>query len=427
MKNMSINNILNITKSWWVKLGFFSVLDQAIFSLTNFTINILMARWLDSFSYGVFAILIAVFIVSTSVHNSLILEPMSIFGTLYLNRKRKYFLYLMALHFLYGFTFLLIVISYLKMTDDSKSPLLILAFLQPFMLLPWLIRRFYYLESKVYLALVTSSIYFLSTILFFYLFKSIQTINAQDGLICMCLGGALSALIVLFNNNNIPNTSTNISLKKLIRCHFEYGKWIMFSNFLLVAVNQGFVFLAATQLGVREAGVFKALSNFILPAGQIFSAMTILVIPILSKDFYNRDYNNLLNKGKRISRIIVLLALLNETILILFRYDLLRILYDGKYLEYVNLIPILGIAPIIVAFYSSRLIVLKTVQLPKYESIANVVASAIAFCLAIWFTRLWKLNGLVFSMLLMYCTIGVIIFIAFYKQTKSVQKYSVLN
>jgi hypothetical protein len=66
-------------RHWFLKGGT-AILDQGIFSSTNFILNLLLARWLDASSYGVFAVAFAVYLFFTGFHNAMILEPISVLG-----------------------------------------------------------------------------------------------------------------------------------------------------------------------------------------------------------------------------------------------------------------------------------------------------------------------------------------------------------
>ena len=64
----------------WFSKGALAVFDQATYSLGNFLLNVLLARWLSSSDYGFFALGFAVLLFFQGLQNALVLEPMSILG-----------------------------------------------------------------------------------------------------------------------------------------------------------------------------------------------------------------------------------------------------------------------------------------------------------------------------------------------------------
>ena len=64
----------------WVGKGGLAVLDQGLISGSNFVISILLARWLIPEQYGAYAVALGINVLLFTVYQSLLLEPMSVFG-----------------------------------------------------------------------------------------------------------------------------------------------------------------------------------------------------------------------------------------------------------------------------------------------------------------------------------------------------------
>src|ERR1035438_3487461 len=69
-------------KGWmpWVGKGSLAVLDQGLFAISNFLINVLLARWLAPADYGAFALAYSVFLLLLVFHNAMFSGPMLVFG-----------------------------------------------------------------------------------------------------------------------------------------------------------------------------------------------------------------------------------------------------------------------------------------------------------------------------------------------------------
>src|SRR4051812_486920 len=68
-----------------------ALIDQALVSGSNFLLGIVLARTLDPNQYGAFGVAFSVFLLLSLVHQSLILEPMGVFGpSQYADRLKQY-------------------------------------------------------------------------------------------------------------------------------------------------------------------------------------------------------------------------------------------------------------------------------------------------------------------------------------------------
>ena len=64
----------------WYSRGVWSIADQGLFAATNLVLNLLLAVWLTPAEYGAYALVYAVFLLLSTIHNGLLVEPMLVFG-----------------------------------------------------------------------------------------------------------------------------------------------------------------------------------------------------------------------------------------------------------------------------------------------------------------------------------------------------------
>src|SRR5215208_612330 len=64
----------------WLTRGIWAVVDQGLFTLTNFSLNILLARWLSPEEYGAFTVAFTLFLLFGALHIAVLIEPLLIFG-----------------------------------------------------------------------------------------------------------------------------------------------------------------------------------------------------------------------------------------------------------------------------------------------------------------------------------------------------------
>jgi hypothetical protein len=65
----------------WLEGGFWAILDQSLFAISNFALNLLLAHWLSPQDYGAFAAVFAVFLLIGTLHTGPLTEPMLVLGS----------------------------------------------------------------------------------------------------------------------------------------------------------------------------------------------------------------------------------------------------------------------------------------------------------------------------------------------------------
>ncbi len=133
--------------------GGLAILDQGIFTGSNFVITILLARWLSPEQYGSYAVAFAIFLFILMFHQALMLEPMLVFGgSVFRNCLRGYLKALLLLHL--GISLVIVIVLGVsagvafKLGPASSLPsaLVGVAFAAPSILLFWLLKRTFYLK-----------------------------------------------------------------------------------------------------------------------------------------------------------------------------------------------------------------------------------------------------------------------------------------
>src|SRR5579862_7068128 len=83
----------------WVRKGGFAILDQGLISGSNFLVSVLLARWMAPEQYGAYAVAFGIFVLLSLVYQSLVLEPMAVFGgSSYHHCLKQYLSTLLRIH-----------------------------------------------------------------------------------------------------------------------------------------------------------------------------------------------------------------------------------------------------------------------------------------------------------------------------------------
>ena len=93
----------------------------------------------------------------------------------------------------------------------------------------------------------------------------------------------------------------------------------------------------------------------------------------------------------------------------IFGDSIIHILYNGKYIEYTNLLWLIGIIPIIFAMVNLSVIVLQAIELPYIIFRAHIISSGIVFTLGLFIVKVWGVYGAMVGWLIAYLAIGSIL------------------
>jgi O-antigen/teichoic acid export membrane protein len=166
------------------------------------------------------------------------------------------------------------------------------------------------------------------------------------------------------------------SMKRgLFRQHWDFGKWLVISSFMITVSSQAQFLISAAFLDLKSAGVLRAMMNFTLPPLQVIQAVSILALPSMSRKFDSGDHRDFLRMGHIVTLGLTGGTLVFEAFLFLFRSDLSSIAYGNKYPGYSLLIPVLGLLAVMQALgsYSLMMRAMRRPQATLYISGASLI------------------------------------------------------
>jgi O-antigen/teichoic acid export membrane protein len=341
---------INLKNLFSISLGkkvFFSFLDQGLFSGANFVLNILLARWLTEDGYGAFSVAFSVFLLLAGVQTSLILEPMVIYGSVnHLKHLREYLGEISLYQFVLNASFsslLIIIGSYFD--PAVHASFMGLAFSMPFTLLFWLMRQACYIESRTDLAAKGSSLYAFTLVIGTFLVFQIGYLTTSTAFLLMGGCGGIASFFLWHKLNVKINLKFNSSV---IRENWTYGKWILIASISSWVIVWIYPPVISTFASLSQAGSFRAIQNFILPLQQSITAISLFLLPLLSRQIREQGILFIDHKIKLISAVGILIAVIYTILLIVIAPILVKFLYLAQnYNESIWLVPYLGLSVII--------------------------------------------------------------------------------
>mgnify|MGYP001298610028 CR=1 FL=1 len=392
------------TVNKWGRKSFLAVLDQGLFSSGNFLINILLARWLNPEEYGGFAIAFSIMLFFAGVANSLIFEPMMIFGSTYFKETLSSYLSKVLRGYI-GLSItlsILFVILSLFIKGDIKKILLSCAIALPFILIVWFYRRTFYLTSKLSSAAILSGINSFILIFGIITFRYFDILSATSAYLIFIFASLLSTLVfsITFqkNNNNMINSC---DFKIVLNKHWEFGKWIMLASFASSITTLIYAPMLGLFASINEAGAFKAIQNLITPFQQILAALSLLILPELSYKAHTLSKNNFFNTLKLILTFFFIFGLVYCFVILFFGEEIITTLYSNNfYSNFYWLLYPFSIIIIISGVLEPLSITFRAFENPKIILLSKFISALFILISCITFITKMKILGVTICMMI---------------------------
>jgi O-antigen/teichoic acid export membrane protein len=379
------------------------LLDQGLFALSNFVVNVVLARWLTPEDYGGFTIAYSIFLMLGTIHTALLAEPMIVFGAgKYRERLSHYLGLLMRGHWLLtaGASATLAVTAvglYLVGQKTVGLAVLALAVVNPFILQLWLVRRICYIRDKPHLAASGGLFYMTVLTAGAYLLAEAEWLSSPSALLLMG-GGSLAA--ALWIRYRLPSESYDRSpefRRNVTTQHWEYGRWAVGTGvFGAIVLNLYYIVIPARH-GLEGTATLKALMNLMMPALQSFLALWVVALPRFVRV---RDTPAFIVLVRRLLIFCCAAALLNWLALGLSHAYVVRTVYDGAYAGQSHLLWILGLVPVAYAAIAVLENALRSLERSDEVFRAYVLSTVSTCVIGISLTLVWGPGGAILGLLI---------------------------
>lgn len=409
----------NLSLFKWGKKGSISIIDQVIYSGANFILIVLLARWLEPKTFGAFSVSFAFFSIFYHLHNGFISEPMNVLGFVAYSVNQGAYLKVQAkIHFLFtfgiGIIFIFVsLISGLFLRPFSYNNLNVyLGLLIPFILLPWFVRRAYYFLHKPLGAALTSLVYCVFLFSLLVIFRSAILQRTETVYVIMAIAGFVASLSIIYSVRGGECYRAE-KLKEIVKQNWNFGKWIIMTGVLLSLAHQMQILVMGNIRSLEDAGIFRALDNFIQPMVVIMTAISTLFLPVFSAQFRKPGAANFKKNGALITCVVFLLSIIYGLFLLVFRFQLENLFFGGTYVDYLYLIPLFSLVPILMSLTIGASVILKAIQKPQalfIVAVGSVVTSAVT---SFVFIPIWGIAGAVWSAVITQAVSTILIFVLF--------------
>jgi O-antigen/teichoic acid export membrane protein len=404
--------------SRWLTKGFWAVSDQGLFSLSNFAMSVLLARWLVPQDFGAFTVAFAVFLLMGTFHTALLTEPMLVFGpSRHEGRFSEYLGALMYGHL--GFAVLsslLLLLAGLGFAHSGQSEvsaaLIALALSGPFILLLWLMRRACYACFEPHLATSGGVLYMALMLGGLYALYRLEWLSAASALEVMGFS-SLAVSLWLYVRLRVDRPASRDSIVRgAFEDHWRYGRWSVATGMLLWIPAEAYYLLLPIWGGLEAGASMRALLNLIMPAVQAITALGVLLLPALAQARGQARFGSLV---RLILVPFVLGPVLYWLLLGMLHQPLIVWIYGGRYAEHSDLLWIMGLTLIangvIVVIGGS----LRALERPDRVFFAYAISALVTATVGVGLTFLWGITGATVGLLISYSTTTVMMLFFYWR------------
>lgn len=383
-------------------------MDQGLITGSNFLLGILLARWLTREQYGAFALGFAVFLLVAMLYQSLLLEPMAVFGgSVYQSQLRAYLRALVCIHVVAAIGIGLVlglsaeVARFAIPADGLPGALAGAALAAPCILLLWLARRAFYLQLSSALAVAGALLYCTLVVGGLFLARAYGRISPFSAFTLMGAGGGLSGIVFLaFLTSRLEINSAPLPLRAVWKRHWEYGRWALASAVAMWIPANMYYPLLGSFSGVARAGELKALLNFVNPIFQVYAALSMLLLPYASRRWSRGDHPGKLNI--KITALCTGGAIAYWLVLLLFTGPAFHLFYSGRYMEVAPLMPAVALGSVLESAFFGPAILLRAMESPRSVFGALLASTAVAVGAGVPAVWAFGVKGAVWAQTLSY-------------------------
>jgi len=406
--------------SRWVRGGLWALADQGLFTIANFLIHVLLARWLPPREYGAFTVAFTIFLLLGAFHIATFNEPMVVYGSM--RRRESLSTYLDALlycHFgfsLCGSALLLLVGASLWARDFGTvaSSLFAFSFAAPFILFFGLMRTMCYVRLEelpraaqgggLYLILLLSGV----LLLWRYELLSATPVIVVMGIASLTAG---AWLVLLLRQEPFCRPSSEV-LREVCLRHWRYGRWSL-ATYACIWIQENLAYvLLPIWGGFETSAALRALMNLLMPLLRTYAALSGFMVAAFVR------LRNQARFGSAVRAFLLVFlggAIVYGGLLCVFHRSLMHWLYQGQYESSLSLVWPLGLFLLCTGVLSVFSSALRALERPDLVFWAQAFAALIAFTFGIGLMMGWGITEAVLGLWLSGMT-GAVTMGIFYRQ-----------
>ena len=399
----------------------YSLADQTLAVGASFLVNVMLARTQTKEEYGMFALSYSLFTFLAGLHNSAILEPCTVYGSgRYRNRFSEYLRLMVRVNacvglLLMSLVLLICLVLYWAAPQYLSRALLGLGVTVGVLLSGTFLRRVFYLQRQPALAAQASLICFVTVASALWLVAKAHVLNGFSVFVILALGWSAAGL-GLGKKFALGHSGQSFldSEPGYWREHWNFSRWVLLTAFVFQFTTQGYYWIVASFLSVKEVANLRAMQMVVAPMDQVFAALSFLVVPALAARYASNRMGNFLSLSKRYALGVVGVAAVFALVVRVAGRPVMHWLYNGKFDDLAPLLYLLAYLPLSVGIGNTMNDALKSVEKPRLVFYAYLCSGAATFLGGIPLVIHFGLPGAVYGLLLSGATYTAALAVGFF-------------
>lgn len=389
----------------WVHKGGLAIVDQGLISGSNFMVSIVLARWLLPDEYGAYAVAFGIYMLLALVYQSLILEPLGVFGSsTYRTNLRGYLRSLSWIHVgLSVASCVALVISWyvahrMGAGGAVTGALAGIAFALPCLTLFALARRTFYVELSPAPAAASALIYLTVVLGGLYLVYKHALLSPFSAFLLLGAGALVTGIVLMLRlRSELSGSGPAPAVRETWSRHWRYGGWAFAS--VIAAWFPSYVYypLLSSFKGMAQSGQLKALMNLTMPFEQTKGALFALFLPYAARVVGQQGKSGTRLLGGRLTLLSVVGAIIYWAIIIPLYKPIFSLLYSGRYTDVAYLLPLLALGQIFWSAVYGPSIALRAMESPASVFVAFASATAASLVVGVPATWYFGLKGAIWG------------------------------
>jgi O-antigen/teichoic acid export membrane protein len=394
--------------------------DQGLSAGAMFLVNVALARTQTKESYGAFALSYSIFTFLLGLHSAAVLEPFTVYASgRYQARFSTYLRLMMRSNLIVGLIlsggllFTCLLFRWFAPSLNSP-PLLGLALTASFLLTGAFLRRSFYVIRQPALAARTSLVFCVTVALLLWIAAKAGALNGFSAFVILALGWVTAGLAFI---RKLPVGEVQGAFLKsephYWREHWSYTRWVLAQAFVFQFMHQGYYWLVAGFLSVKEVGELKAMYVLIAPVEQVIISLAFLFLPALAAKYAAQNMNAFFGLWKKYGLLTLGITGTFALVVRAVGTRLIHVLYAGKFDDLAPMLFILALVPLAMGIGNTMSDAIRAAEKPRLVFYAYVSSALATFAFGLPLVRYLGLRGAVYGMLVSGATFTGALAIAF--------------
>ncbi len=393
---------MHFIKKTMLSPSFLVLVDQALFSGTNFLLTLFLAQKLDIKNFGLFSTIVLITYLVMSVTNALIIQPFQV-SIAKISKSKEYyvslFLGLVALLFIFMFLLKLLAFFLPNETIYRTQSNAIICFIVGYLFQDFF-RKIFLAIANIATAIVIDSLFLILLFIAFYFFKTELTLS--NTLWIIGLANLISTVPGLFFI--VKNYESPISWKSFLLDHIVQGKWLFNVAILQWCSSNFFILVSGIYLGIEALGALRLVQSSFGIINIVLQTVENYFLPKVAF-LYNE---NVVKAKKYLLKITIYGALLFGvllTILFIFSNEIIVLAGGNKYESYSYVVKIIAVLYFFIFLSYPVRIAVRVLVLNKiffYGYLLAFVSSILTFHFLLNYSGLYgAVMGLIINQIIM--------------------------